>query len=55
VEPLVDRFLPVTVKGQVAALLLAAGLGAKRRIKRSSRAWSLVERTRRFLAPRPPA
>ncbi|HEY8567402.1 MAG TPA: GNAT family N-acetyltransferase [Beijerinckiaceae bacterium] len=55
VEPLVDRFLPVTAKGQAAAPLFAAAQHLKRKIKRSPQAWSLVERARKLLAHSPPA
>lgn len=50
VEALVDVLVPLTLRGRTATLARAALLGAKRRVKASPRAMSLVRRVQKLAA-----
>lgn len=47
-QPLCDRYIAASIKGQVALTLLKAKQGLKTRIRRSDRLWALVRKLRQI-------
>jgi CelD/BcsL family acetyltransferase involved in cellulose biosynthesis len=50
IVPLFDCIVPVTPLGYIAGMLAGLRLSAKRRIKRSPRIWSLIQKSRTLAA-----